>query len=84
MGTNLKKSFKSAKQERRVLVSPSLANAKRYLQKNDISEVAHECGIGVSQASKVMSGKSTNWDFVKKIIERAERNKALQERAQSI
>lgn len=83
MGTKLEKSIKSSN-ARKVQVSPSLAKAKQWLQKNDISEVAKECGIGVYQASKVMTGKSSNWDFVAKILERAERNKALAEKVDSL
>lgn len=83
MATKLKKSSKSSNQ-RKVVITPSLTTAKQYLQKNDIREIAKECGIGPSQASLVMSGKSTNWEFAKKIIERAEFNKTLMVRAEAL
>lgn len=62
----------------------SLKEAKKYLQIGDISEVAKEVGIGKVQASKVMNGKSTNWAFTEKIIARAEYNKAIKERSESL
>jgi hypothetical protein len=61
----------------------SLQEAKKYLQLGEIAEVAKEVGIGKAQASNVMKGRSTNWAFVEKILERAERNKAIKARVDS-
>lgn len=62
----------------------SLAELKQYLQKNDLSEIAEEVGITRPQVSNVLAGRSKNWKVVEKLIERAERNKALMNRANSI
>lgn len=61
-----------------------LKHLKQWLQKGEIEEVAKEVGITPSQASNIISGKSSNYSFVEKILERAERNKALKLKVDSI
>jgi hypothetical protein len=62
----------------------SLAEAKKYLQRNDLSDIAKEEGLKRGQISNVLHGRSKNFSVVEKILLRAERNKALMERAKSI
>jgi hypothetical protein len=61
-----------------------LRHLKKWLEKNDISDAAREVGITPIQASNVMSGRCQNWTFSKIIIEKAAKNKALSELANSI
>jgi predicted XRE-type DNA-binding protein len=62
----------------------SIAEVKRYLQKNDLTEIAQEVGITRSQVSNVLAGRSKNFKVLAKLVERAEGNKALTQRAGSI
>ena len=62
----------------------SLKDAKRYLQRGDLRDIAVETGLKRGQESNVLAGRSKNWTVVEKILQRAERNKALKERAESI
>ena len=66
------------------MVTVDLRKWKDYLQRCDIMETAAEVGITTDQASKVMSGKSTNWEFARRIFEKAQRNKALKDQIESI
>lgn len=62
----------------------SLKEAKQYLQRGDLKEIAREVGLERGTVSNVLAGRSKNWKVMEKILERAERNKALKERAASI
>ena len=62
----------------------TLKHAKQYLQKGDLTEIAGEAGVTRAQVSNVLAGRSKNWEIVKKVLERAERNKQLADRGQSI
>lgn len=57
---------------------------KKWLQRGEMGEICKEVGIGRAQGANVMSGKSKNWLFVQKFLQRVEANKALIEKAHSI
>lgn len=61
-----------------------LRSLKRFLQRGEIAQIRSEVGIQKAQASNVIAGRSTNWLFVEKFLERVEKNKALSEKAKSI
>lgn len=62
----------------------SLADAKTYLQRNDLSEIAKEEGLTRGQVSNVLHGRSKNFKVAEKIINRARRNKSIIQKAKSI
>ena len=62
----------------------SLADAKSYLQRNDLSEIAKEERLTRSQVSNVLHGRSKNFRVMEKIIQRAKHNKAIVDSANSI
>lgn len=53
---------------------------KNYLQRGEITEICRELGIQETQASNIIAGRSINWQFVKKFLDRVESNKALKQR----
>lgn len=57
---------------------------KKWLMPGDIGMLAKEVGISSVQASYIISGKSRNWDFVEKFLERVERNKSLVDKANNL
>jgi hypothetical protein len=61
-----------------------LRHLKRYLQKGEIAEIMEEVGIKKAQASNVIAGRSSNFAFVERFLQRVEKNKALYEKAQTI
>lgn len=61
-----------------------LQNAKRYLQRGELKEVAKEVGVHKQAVTDVLNGRSVNWIIIEKIIERAEKNKSLIVRAQAL
>jgi hypothetical protein len=61
----------------------SLGDAKKYLQRNDLSEIAAEMNLRRGAISNILYGRSKNFRVAEKILERAERNKAIMERAKS-
>jgi hypothetical protein len=62
----------------------SLAEAKKYLQRNDLSEIAIEAHVSRQTVSGVLHGRTKNFKVAEKIISRAEVNKAIVERGNSI
>jgi hypothetical protein len=62
----------------------SLKDAKQYLNRGDLKEIADEEGLKRGAISNVLAGRSKNWTVIGKILDRAEKNKALKERAQKI
>ena len=71
---------KKTKNRRKV----SLATAKQYLQRNDLSEIGKEENLTRGQVSNVLHGRSKNFKVAAKIIARAEQNKAIMERGASL
>lgn len=61
-----------------------LRGLKKFLRRGDIEGAAKEVGITREHASSCMNGKKINWQFAENIIQRAERNKQLKERAERI
>lgn len=57
---------------------------KRFLQPGEIAEIREEVGIQKAQGSNIIAGRSTNWLFVEKFLERVERNKALVEKIKTL
>lgn len=57
---------------------------KPWLQRGEIAEICEEIGICPVQASNIISGRSGNFSFVKKFLQRVETNKALVERSESL
>lgn len=64
--------------------SIDLRHLKKFLQPGEIAEIREEVGIQKAQGSNIIAGRSTNWLFVEKFLERVEKNKALSEKAKSI
>lgn len=62
----------------------NLKPLKKWLEPGDIGMLAKQVGISNVQASYVISGRSRNWDFVEKFLEKVERNKALIEKAKNL
>lgn len=62
----------------------SLAEAKKYLQKNDLSEIAAELNLKRPAVSNVLHGRSKNFKVVQKIIERAQANKSIMDQVTTI
>jgi hypothetical protein len=61
-----------------------LKHLKEWLDKNDIADAAKDVGISPQQASNIMAGRCKNWSFTEKIIEKAKKNKALIELANTL
>lgn len=57
---------------------------KKWLQRGEIQELCTEVGIKETQASNIIAGRSKNWPFVKKFLERVEHNKALNQRIEEL
>jgi hypothetical protein len=72
------------KEKNEVKTGISLADAKKYLQRNDLSEIATEMELKRGAVSNVLHGRSKNFRVAEKILERAERNKSVMERANKI
>lgn len=53
---------------------------KKWMQRGEITEICKEVGIKETQASNIVSGRSKNFQFVQKFLERVEKNKALKQR----
>jgi hypothetical protein len=64
--------------------STDLRPLKKWLQRGEMTELCTEVGICRSQGANVVSGKSKNWMFVEKFLERVEKNKGLHQRAQAL
>lgn len=47
-----------------------LPDAKIWLDETEIREVCQQTGIGRKQAYKILSGRSANWLFLDKVIDR--------------
>jgi hypothetical protein len=62
----------------------SMRKVKRYLQSGDITEIAAEVGVTTKTVGNIIAGRSTNWLIAEKLVARAEHNKAIKERAQSL
>lgn len=64
-------------------VLPPLRDIKKWLQRGEIREAAKEEGLSRAQVNHIMAGKSkqVNWKFVENLVARAERNKAIAQRA---
>jgi hypothetical protein len=65
-------------------IRETLKNAKKYLQRGELKQVAEEVGVGEQSVTDVLAGKYMNWDVVNKVIARAEANKAILERGKSL
>lgn len=61
-----------------------LRKLKKWLGPGEISELAREIGISPRQATRIIDGTCQNWAFAEKLIDRAERNKAIRERAEAL
>jgi 3-oxoacyl-[acyl-carrier-protein] synthase III len=84
MGTVKQKQAKKAGSKMTQELREDLQNAKRYLQKGELKEVAAEVGVHKQAVTDVLNGRSVNWNIIEKIIERAEKNKNLVVRAQAL
>jgi hypothetical protein len=70
--------------QKRGQIRVSLLNAKEYLGHGDYTAIAKESGVTTKTVNNVLNGRRTNWTVAEKILDRAERNKAIKERAESI
>ena len=57
---------------------------KHWLQKGELTEISDEVGVKRAQQANIIAGRSKNWAFTQKFLERVERNKALKTKSESI
>lgn len=84
MGTENQKIKAGGKEGVTQEIRETLRNAKKYLQRGELKEISKEVGVNDATVTAVLDGKFLNWSVVEKIIERAERNKGLLDRAKAI
>lgn len=54
----------------------------QWIDKGDIKTLAHDHGISPRQANNIIQGRSCNYSFVERIVEKAESNMRLAQRTQ--
>jgi hypothetical protein len=62
----------------------NLREARKWLGRNEINEVAADCGVSRQTVTNVIAGRATNYIIAEKILTRAEKNKSLKQRADAI
>lgn len=84
MRTKVKEKLEVRKGAKKTESPISLDGIRGYLQKGDIEAAAKEAGISAVWASRCMNGKATHWAFTENIVRRAERNRAIADRAEQV
>lgn len=74
----------NARENQKPVAVLDVTHLKQYLEKGELMEIAAEYELSYYQARAVMEGRKKHFDFLSKVLDRVERNKAIYDKAQGI